>query len=642
MEKHSRTKIKNKRFLLVLTLIVSTCFVGTVASQTPEQPTIYVSPSTYIATHIGERVNITVNIKNVTEDMQLIGVDWKLKFNTTILEVLNVTEGGFFKNWAETAGLDPDDIFFWWLAEDDYAISFTIYLDFAATPPTVFPEGNGTLATITFNATYRPTEAEPEASCVLEITNTILLDVDGVEIPYESENGYYEATPLSFPTLSVKPYPYVATHEGEVFVVNVNIEELDRDWRLIGVDFKLKFNTTLLDVLNVTEGDFLKDFARRAGTNTWLQVYVEEEHGRIGILILPISNGTWPSNVFPEGEGTLATITFNSTYKPPETEPVFCSLELADVILLDVSGEEIDHYLKHGYYTMVETKISRLYTIDVSADAGPIHFRGEIADLYIFISKLGQPTDATEIIVALYNNGSLIEDLSTKIEHIETGVYRISYPIPVNAPSGTYALIIKARYQTLQGNALKTFLLSEWIEGILKEIKGEIATVIVPSLGEIKTNLTAINAKIVDIDGKLVTIQTSIGLINANLTAINAKLVSLEETVAVINTDLGILKTDVKNINLKVINVTENIATIQTSLGTIQGEITAIGGDTANIATIKTDLGTVKADVSEVKGTTSDITGNMGTLITLMYVAIVLALIAAIGAILSLLQMQKK
>ena len=642
MEKSSRIKIKNNALLLILALMVSTYSVEIASSETTEQPTIYISPSAYTATNIGENFNITVNIKNVTEDIKFIGVEWKLRFNTTILEVLNVAEGNFLKSEAEKAAAETGEdygTYFHAVWEEDYVLSFTLYYRYPW-PPEIFPgryEHGGILATITFNATYRPTEAEPDASCILNITDILLLDVNGVEIPCESENGYYEATPLSFPTLSVKPYPYVATHEGEVFVVKVNIEELDRDWRLIGADFKLKFNSTLLDVLNVTEGDFLKGFAQKAGTDTWFQAYIEEDHGRIGILILPLSNGTWPSNVFPEGEGTLATIIFQSTYKPPETEPAFCSLELADVILLDVHGEEIDHYLKHGYYVMVETKVSQLYTIDVSVDVGPIHFRGEIADLYIFISKLGQPTDATEITVTLYHNGSLITDLSTKIEHIETGLYRISYPIPVNAPSGTYALIIKARYQTLQGNALKTFLISEWMEGVLKEIKGEIATVIVPSLGEIKTNLTAINAKLVDIDGKLVTIQTSVGLINANLTAINAKLVSLGGTVAVINTAIGNLTTDVEAIDLKITSIREeDIATIHTSLGTIEGKITAIEGDTA---TIKTDLGTVQADISNA---TSDITGSLGTLTTLMYVAIILALIATICGILSLLQTRKK
>ena len=191
MEKTSRTIISKNALLLTLVLTMSTIMAGTVPSLASEEtPTIYVFPSTYLATQIDEIFYINVNIKGVTEDLQLIGVQWKLKFNTTILEVLNVTEGDFFENWAETAGLDPDTIYFWWLQEEDYVISFTIYAEFAVAPPTVFPEGSGTLATIKFNATYLPWEPEP--SCILELTDTKLLNIDEEEITHNSENGYYQ------------------------------------------------------------------------------------------------------------------------------------------------------------------------------------------------------------------------------------------------------------------------------------------------------------------------------------------------------------------------------------------------------------------------------------------------------------------
>jgi len=200
MEENSRTIISQKTLLLILALTISTIMAGTVPSLASEEtPTIYVSPSTYVATHIDEIFYINVNVENVTEDVQLIGVEWKLKSNETLLKVLNVTEGDFFKNWAEIAGLDPEDVLFWWLQEEDYVISFTIYVNFTVAPPTVFPDGSGTLATIAFKTIHRPTEVEPEASCILELTDTVLLDVEGEDIVHSSENGYYEITPLGFP-----------------------------------------------------------------------------------------------------------------------------------------------------------------------------------------------------------------------------------------------------------------------------------------------------------------------------------------------------------------------------------------------------------------------------------------------------------
>jgi len=348
MEKTSRTIISKKALLLTLALTMSTIMAGTVPSlASEEKPTIYVSPSTYLATHIAEIFQINVNIKNLTEDQQLIGVQWKLKFDTTILEALNVTEGDFLKNWAETAGLDPDDIFFWWLQEEDYAISFAIYIKFAVAPPTVFPEGSGTLATITFNATHRPTEAEPTASCILELTDTILLDVDEEDIAHSSENGYYEITPLSFSSITVTPDLYIATHIGEIFNVTIDIKSLDRDWRLIGAEFTLHYNTTLLETKEdwISEGPFLQQFAPYG---TWFDSYVERDYGLVGILILPNATGGW-NPPFPEGNGTLVTITFNATYLPWEPEPS-CILQLDDTKLIDVNIDLIPHTISHGYY----------------------------------------------------------------------------------------------------------------------------------------------------------------------------------------------------------------------------------------------------------------------------------------------------
>ena len=345
MKKSSRTKIKNKILVLILALLVSACFVGIVVSQIPEQPTIYISPSVYIATRIGENFNITVNIKNVTDAMQFIGIEWKLRFNATIIDVLEVSEGDFLKNFAENAGPDYGT-YFHWIEEEDRILSFTLYYR-DPWPPETFPTGEGTLATITFNSTYRPTEAEPDASCVLEITDTVLLDVDGAEIPHESENGYYEITPLTFPSIAVAPDSYVATHISEIFNVNIDIKNLDPDWRLIGLEFKLHYNTTLLETKEdwIFEGPFLQQFAPY---DTTFIKHVEDDYGVVGILILPNATGGWDPP-FPEGSGTLATITFNATYLPWEPKPS-CVLQLDDTDLIDVNGSSIPHTVSHGYY----------------------------------------------------------------------------------------------------------------------------------------------------------------------------------------------------------------------------------------------------------------------------------------------------
>jgi hypothetical protein len=45
--------------------------------------------------------------------------------------------------------------------------------------------------------------------------------------------------------------------------------------------------------------------------------------------------------------------------------------------------------------------------LDVEADVGSIHFRGEIADFYVLFSLVGNPVDPEVITAKLYFNGTL-------------------------------------------------------------------------------------------------------------------------------------------------------------------------------------------------------------------------------------------
>ena len=114
--------------------------------------------------------------------------------------------------------------------------------------------------------------------------------------------------------------------------------------------------------------------------------------------------------------------------------------------------------------------------------------------------------------------------------------------------------------------------------------------------------------------------------------SISAKIIALTDKVAYINTTLGVMKTDIENLNAKVISLQGDMATVLTSLGTISGKVTAIEG---NVATVKTDVGTIKADVSTVKG-------FLPVDMTPVWIAVVLALIAAIASIYSIVVIRSK
>jgi len=593
------------------------------------EPQIYMAP----VSHVNETFDINVTINNLEASQKLVGVHFRLGFNNSLIEVLHVTEGPFLGMFNQTSTL-PYTFFISYVEENGlygpHILVGTLLLPNATGGyPGPFPEGNGTIATITLKQIYQPIYPDPSASCKLKFLEVKLLDSDGNHILVETEDGEYRVIPLSIPSLMIEPASHNASKRGEIFNFTVDIQNLQRQWCLLGIHFRLSYDPSLLQILSVTEGPFLQQFNQTpTPPYTFFISYVEENglygpHILVGTLLLPNATGGYPGP-FPEGNGTIATITLKATGQPtivPEP-PANCTLEFIEVKLLNDLGEELPFSVTSGYYeipallypvaqfyyqpafpsfgevvifnasesydpdyeisvyswdfgdgTIINTTepiVSHVYSqsgtfnvtltvididelsanmtktlsisyykeLTINIDVGSIHFAGELTDFYILVSSFGKPTDATSIKALLYYDGTLFADLTNVTQHVSTGLYRVAYEIPAEAKPGTYTLVIEAEYYTVKGTNLKSFLVSQTLSGFVTDITQGIATVS-NGLTEVKVNLTAINAKLVSIEGNLATISTTLGAIDVKLDAIDAKIVGVNGTVATISTTLG-------------------------------------------------------------------------------------------------------
>ena len=290
----------------------------------------------------GRLFSITVTINDLLADWHVVGIQFYLKYNATLLETKpeRIYEGDFLKQFGDTyfiAYVDkskPQGL-------NDTIVGQLVLPAEAEYPPSGgWPEGSGTVATIEFNAIYHP---PPAAYCNLTLHNVLLVDAEGNVVEYERlEHGRYDITVAAPPWLSVTPKTVEVEKEGNSFDLNVAINELDKGFSMVGVEFKVSYDSTLLGITeeDIKEGEFLEEFATRVGTDTFFQAYVEEDYGLIGIIILPLPNGTWPLDVFPEGTGVLATLKFTSISQA-ETEDITTQLQVYDVLLVDVDAKEI-------------------------------------------------------------------------------------------------------------------------------------------------------------------------------------------------------------------------------------------------------------------------------------------------------------
>ncbi len=136
----------------------------------------------------------------------------------------------------------------------------------------------------------------------------------------------------------VAPPMYVASALGEVFTVDINISNV-QDLRVF--EFKLGYNTTLLDAVGVVQGPFFPSPPRSS-------VERLEINETMGFVWIRISLSTSVPTI--AGSGTLAAVTFNATFKPLPPEEAYSPLDLYDTLLYDGSMKAIIHDSADGLY----------------------------------------------------------------------------------------------------------------------------------------------------------------------------------------------------------------------------------------------------------------------------------------------------
>ena len=200
--------------LVVLVLSMATVSVGA------GQPKVFVDPSTCTATLLGEVFTIDINIVNVTG---LCIIEFKLGYNTTLLDALDAVVGPF---------PEPPVITNITIHEPEGYVNVSVQC---------WPTwGNGTLATVTFNATYAES-----ASCTLHLYDTVLENLHGNPIPHDVEDGNYNFAVLTLTVATDK-----TTYQlGENVEIHGNLTSPYQGLVAIEVDdptgFKKKVTRTL-------------------------------------------------------------------------------------------------------------------------------------------------------------------------------------------------------------------------------------------------------------------------------------------------------------------------------------------------------------------------------------------------------------
>lgn len=167
---HKRTVTFTLFFALVFLVMGVFTPKFTVGTETSSSTTtIYVDPQTSVGA-TAQNFTVNINISNVTD---LYGWEFKLGWNTTVLDVVEVYEGPFLKSTGDT--------FF------TYKVNSTAgYIIVDCTLLGLVPgvSGNGTLATVKFYVKIAD-------DSILDLYDTILIDSNEQTILHTTIDGYY-------------------------------------------------------------------------------------------------------------------------------------------------------------------------------------------------------------------------------------------------------------------------------------------------------------------------------------------------------------------------------------------------------------------------------------------------------------------
>lgn len=209
----------------------------------------------------------------------------------------------------------------------------------------------------------------------------------------------------------IKPYP-PAVPAPELYVDSVTIEgpsygntfntnvTLANATNLYGFEFKLYWNTTLLDLVDVDLN--LPWPSYFAGKNE-----TDEDLGKYWIAVSAL-NETIPSF---NGSIILATLTFKITYVPMYPENVSCLLDLNETVLGDPDGNPIFHIVYDGEYKCysAKTEIQVLPQVSEAKALNQVFNLSitvtNVANLYTFEFTLQYNTtllDAKEVTIASF------------------------------------------------------------------------------------------------------------------------------------------------------------------------------------------------------------------------------------------------
>jgi hypothetical protein len=206
---------------------------------------------------------------------------------------------------------------------------------------------------------------------------------------------------------------------GDVFNISIVIKNLTASWQVVAYQFELTYNNTLLNLVSVTEGPFLRD-PRWNLYGTFFAFSSENNSVLVGEVIYPNVNGTWDQTVFPNGDGTVATVTFKVMYQGqyPQVDTSPMNLTSPHTFFVNVNSTIIPSDPPvNGNVTILGVFTVDVAVNDITASAYRV-IRGEVVTINVTLENDGELTENITVYITCCDSRNIT--LAAKTSTITT------------------------------------------------------------------------------------------------------------------------------------------------------------------------------------------------------------------------------
>jgi len=257
----------NKKASIMMIMLLASALmigIGPMSTKAVPSPTIEILPNSQTFNNPPINTQFTVNC-TLSNMVNLYGVDIQVGWNTSIIQYVSRTKTIPVQTYPTGILNSPTMPIMDTVNESDNgfggsALGTMYWLSEASMGSAPF-NGAGTAFIMTFKIVYVPPVGAPDLTTLIYFTAVTLANSSGKVIPVTPVDGEIIIKPAlhtypAEPLLKVYPTDYYPAYNSffdvNIYLMNENHGDVSPEWDIAGFDFKVTYNSSLIQGLNAT------------------------------------------------------------------------------------------------------------------------------------------------------------------------------------------------------------------------------------------------------------------------------------------------------------------------------------------------------------------------------------------------------